>query len=416
MRSSEKRTLYLQVKGNISSTNDIIEAFLNSHVLESFKHLLESLYCLNWAEKLFVSSFRNEESSKSVTRDVVYYILKEGHCFKNLNDENFYIQALEPEPETKQISLFFVNPETTDTMIQDYIKENRWGEPYKIVRHTYSKYKNIGNGFVSLFMKSYNKNVVPEKCFINGRKIFVKTPETQAKGKCYACNKYGHLAKDCTKPKKCNICHQNDHEEKNCLKNDRDFLDKTTTTIPTSNVTQTLMEKEYDSTPYEPANEASEKPSYKSVLMKSAKQVLVSEKSDFSAEESDHSPHIPSLGDFISSDGKIPPKKPKRKKKPKGRKQKNIEKENSVKSKNKTKGKDEVFSKESTTDLISLFSDSNRTKKRGNSERSSRNSLENAKLAPSKKPNQTDPNMSCTDTETEENLFIISDGEKEDLT
>lgn len=377
----EKRTLYLEASENITSTNDVIELFLNDVILEKFKPFLESLYCLNWEQKLFVSSFKNEEIDDDIiaTRDVVYHVLKDGLSFQNQNGECLIkLKAREPEPETYKINMFFVNPETTNEMLEGYINNKKWGTLHKIYRHTYSKYKNIENGFITLYMNSYNPNHIPEKCYINGRRITVATPETKNQEKCYTCKKRGHLAKNCKTPKKCNLCNKQGHEEKRCPSNTDKDLQKTN-------------------------------PTYKSMLLKPIEPNPDCQKVVLSADESDVSYHTHTLGDFISPDGKIPPRKTKSRRKNRKSSGKDI---GHVKIQDF--GNEQVFSGEPSTDIKSLFKDPNRNKKRGISQRSSTNSNENTEMAPSKKSNKTDENSSINYSDSEGNLEIVS--EAEDLT
>lgn len=87
------------------------------------------------------------------TRDVVYTNLQYVLDFLHANGESFNLKSIEPEPEAFQISIFFITPEITDEIIEDYIKEKQGGILYKIQRHTYVKYRSVQNAFVTLYMK-----------------------------------------------------------------------------------------------------------------------------------------------------------------------------------------------------------------------------------------------------------------------
>lgn len=377
MKITEKRVLCLKADGNINSTNDLIELFLSNPIFDNFKHLLESLYCLNWAQKLFVSSFQNDENTDSSTRDVIHYILKNGLQFKNSKDEFFTLKSMEPEPDTYQISLFFVNPETTDQVIQEYVNDNKWGSLHKIVRHTYQRYNNIQNGFVTLFMKEYHSNVIPEKCYINGRRISVKTPETRKNRLCYVCHKSGHLAKDCTVPKNCNICDKPGHQQSTCPNLGKECPQEELETIQMVNQSYSQVV----TTPVKTQSTLNENGHAMNIERKSPK------KNDTNSDGKESSKQSLSLGDFLSKDGKLSQSRKRKKNKPR-------------------KTKIPLKVKYNEENLIDLFQTDAAEKKRLTSERTTRNSSEASNPAPSKKANNEDSGSSDYDTGTDDVLII----------
>jgi len=211
----QNRSVILHVEG----LRDLGQIFTTLQV--NFPDLfqkIEGMRTISYREKTTLITFVKDGNhrDRSIYCEEFHKLCKDGQKVKFNTFEIGLKTTLPPEPDDI-ITLYPYPFEMEDFHFKQAIAKTYWGQLNRI---QYGKLRNsnIKNGFVNLYIKDANMDIIPPRIKILGHWINVTKPHEAGLPMCNYCKARGHTTPYCPKiaEKKCTNCKEKGHDAQFC--------------------------------------------------------------------------------------------------------------------------------------------------------------------------------------------------------
>ena len=164
---------------NFYDINDLMNAFIGSGSLASYKPHVEGFETLHLVRKEYAITFRCDDRGAGTSRwlDSFHKLFKNGGIVTNDKNVRFEMRTKIPCPVLVLVTLYPVPIEIPDSVVLETIHDGKWGECSRLHRGVYDTFPEWKNGYVHAPIENIKRENVPPFTVICNKRVFISIQE-----------------------------------------------------------------------------------------------------------------------------------------------------------------------------------------------------------------------------------------------